>query len=83
MSSNVMRLVATIAASKAIPSNSQNGLVDGIQWLKDAERRNRDLQESFEEAKSYINLIKAASSNPYGDDDEAIAGAILDRLQKS
>lgn len=79
MSSNVVKLIIWIISQKAIPNGG--GFADGIKFWTDAEYRKRIMDESKREADAYIELVKTAPDNPYGNDDEAIASAILDQLK--
>lgn len=80
MPSNVTKLAIHIASNKAIPSGG--GFADGVKWLLDPERRKADMKEAFDTATKFIAAIKDTPDNPYGDDDESIAGAILKELEK-
>lgn len=78
--SNVTKLAIRIASNKAIPSSG--GIADGVKWLLDPERRKADMKEAFDTAAKFIAALKETPDNPYGDDDGAIAGAILEELEK-
>lgn len=81
MSTNyVTKLAIYLASRKAVPDGG--GLFDGVAWLKDKERMKADMKACFAEAQTYIDAVKAAPDNTYGDDDQAIAKAILDAIEE-
>ena len=78
--SNISKLIVTKMAHDAIPNNG--GLKDAVKFLS-----NRDIMlATAKNAKAFVQnaiaAIKAAPDNPYGNDDEAIAGAILAEIAK-
>lgn len=76
---NVKRLLAHFMAYEAIPSGG--GIGDGIDFLTNPERRHNGLEKAMSNLKAALYAVKHASDNPYGEDDEAIAAAILDRIE--
>lgn len=76
---NAKKLLAHFIAHEAIPSGG--GIGDGINFLVDPERRHSGLERATANLKAALNAVKSAPDNPYGEDDEAIAAAILDRIE--
>jgi hypothetical protein len=66
-------------AADAIPKGG--GFADGMRFLTspDLPARGRDAVEWVFAA---IDAVKSAPDNPYGDDDEAVAGEILRRIEE-
>jgi hypothetical protein len=72
-------LLAHFIALEAIPPSGN--FADGVNFLLDAERRRKGMERALSKTKAALDAIKAAPDNPYGDDDEAIAAAILEKLE--
>ena len=77
---NAKRLLAHFIAWEAVPRNG--GLADGLRFLSDPDARRRGLERAMSNTQTAIDLVKSAPDNPYGDDDEAIAAAILERVNR-
>lgn len=76
MPTNVQKLVIQKMTRDAIPDGG--GFLDGLKFLQgDLGKAAREAQAWVDEA---IAAVKAAPNNPYGDDDEAIAGEILRQI---
>ena len=77
---NVRRLITVRASYLAIPPNG--GLADSIALFTEPGR----LAEVSRQAEAWVRealaTVKAAPDNPYGADDEAIAGEILRRIEE-
>jgi hypothetical protein len=58
------------------------GIADGLKFFADADHRHKIVAEAIEWTKQAIAVMKTAPDNPYGDDDEAIAKAILDQADE-
>ena len=76
---NVRKLMFKFVAKDSIPAGG--GLLDGIQFLTSPNLRER-MKKATERTFAAIDAIKAAPDNQWGDDDEAIAGAILSEIEK-
>jgi len=76
----VKKLIVRFMSVDAVPSGG--GFSDGMRFLLDPERIMRSARESTAKAFAAIDAVKAAPDNPYGDDDEAIARAIIERLER-
>lgn len=76
---NVKRLIIHKMAMDAIPDGG--GFADGIDFLLSGK-----LGESAKSATAWVKealrVFKTAPDNPFGDDDEAIAGAILQKIEE-
>jgi len=75
---NAKKLLAHFIAIEAVPVGG--GLASGLNFLADENLRRKGISRAITNFHNAIELIKSAPDNPYGDDDEAIAGAILERL---
>ncbi len=74
-----MRLVFYKVVRDAIPPGG--GMADGLAFLADVAGMRAAYRAAFAWVDEAIAAVKAAPDNPYGDDDEAIAAAILARLE--
>ena len=79
--SNVAKLIIHKFSVDAIPSDS--GLVDGVRILSDPDAMKRGMEVARRWAIEAIDVVKTAPDNPWGDDDEAIAGEILRRIEEA
>ena len=80
MGPNAKKLLAHFIALHAVPSGS--GIDAALAFLTNEERRLGAAQAAVEHTQAAIDVVKTAPDNPYGDDDEAIAGAILKRIDE-
>lgn len=76
---NAKKLLSRFIAREAIPPGG--GMQSGLRFFTDTEHRHRVLDVAMENLDASIALIQQAPDNPYGDDEEAIAAAILERLE--
>ena len=76
---NIKKLLIRFIAIEAIPSGG--GLADGLLFLTDAKHRKEGIERAMNALETALAIVKTSPDNPYGDDDEAIAAAILDRLE--
>lgn len=76
---NTRRLLAHFIAREAVPSGG--GLADGLNFLADPERRRSGIGKAISDMEAALAVVKTAPDNPYGDDDEAIAAAILAKIE--
>ena len=77
---NVKKLIVLFISRGAIPAGG--GLADGIEFFRNPERRKDILAQAEANAIQAIQVIKSAPDNPYGEDDEAIAGDLLKRIEE-
>jgi hypothetical protein len=77
---NVRKLLAEFIAREAIPPGG--GFYSGITFFTDEKRRQKVLEDAEFKMNGAIKAVKAAFDNPYGNDDEAIAEAILKQIQE-
>lgn len=77
---NVRKLLALFISVEAIPAGG--GFADAVEFFKNAEKRKEILEKAESKTKEAIQLIKSAPDNPYGDDEEVIAGAILKKVEE-
>lgn len=76
---NARKLLAHFIALEAVPRGG--GLADGLNFLIDPDRRRQGLEKAMSNTQVAIDLVKSAPDNPYGDDDDVIAGVILERVK--
>lgn len=75
---NVRRLIAIKMAKDAITSGG--GFADGMKYLTSPGLGQR-AQEAAKWVEEAIRTVKSAPDNPWGDDDEAIAGELVKRIE--
>lgn len=76
---NMKRLLAFCLAKEAIPAGG--GIGNVLEFFADAEHRRAVIKKSMQTCDACINAVKQTHDNPYGDDEESIAAAILERLE--
>ncbi len=76
---NMRELLARFIAIEAVPIGGS--LADGLHFLTAADRRQQGISRAISNTKMAIEVVKSAPDNPFGDDDEAIAAAILERIK--
>jgi hypothetical protein len=81
---NVKKLISQRMATIIIPPGTPNGqgLPLGVQALTNQNRLVEVARQATADIEQSIAAIKAAPDNPWGDDDEAIAGEILRQLEE-
>lgn len=79
MGPNVRKLVATRTAQLMVPSGGNIG--DALNAIISGKTVGL-AKEATVWVQAAIAAVKQASDNPYGDDDEAIAGEILRKIEK-
>ncbi len=78
---NVKRLAIEFASYVIIPPGSgSNPMELALSALTDGAQLSAAMQAGLARVDQAVALVKAAPDNPYGDDEEAIAGEILRRL---
>ena len=80
MTRSVQRLVIRKMSHDAIPDGG--GLQDGIAFLLNQDAMNEGYRRASKWVQEAIDAVKSAPDNPYGDNDEAIAEAILAKLDE-
>ena len=75
---NVKKLIIHKMSVDAVPLGG--GLQDAIEYL--ASNLADSGRQAAELVKRAIAVVKTAPDNPYGDDDEAIAGELLRRIEE-
>jgi hypothetical protein len=78
---NVKKLIVRKMALLIVPRGSNTGLGDVVDVLKGG-RLGDVAREATDWVEAALRAVKSASGNPYGDDDEAIAGEILRGIDK-
>lgn len=86
MGPNVRRLLFTFIARYAVPPESSNGLASAVNFFKGAATRSPAYVEVMRKARAgcemALEAVKRAKGNPHGNDEEAIAGAILKAVEE-
>lgn len=80
MGPNVKKLICRKLSLIAIPPGG--GLANGIQFLMSKDNILAGAKEATQWVEQAIAVVKMTPDNPYGNDDEAIAGAILNGIEK-
>ena len=78
---NFMELVFRLMAGPDGPVQVAFGSA-GIAFLMDKEKQIKIMEKAFEQAEAIIQVIREAPDNTYGDDEEVIAKAILDKIKE-
>jgi hypothetical protein len=77
---NVTKLIVKFIAREAIPPGG--GVADGIEFIRNSERREQVLKIAEFKAIQSLQLIKKSPDNPFGNDDEQIAGELLKMIEE-
>ena len=75
---NITKLITKFIAREAVPSGG--GISSVLEFFQNPERRKQVLEAAETKAIQAIALIKTAPDNPYGNDDELIAGELLKKI---
>jgi hypothetical protein len=80
---NVRRLIVRKMALLAIPVGSgKESFSLGLDVITNREKFSSIAAQASDWVRRAIKTMKTAPDNPYGDDDEAIAGAILEGIEQ-
>lgn len=77
---NMRKLIAQCMALLAIPPGG--GFAAGIAAITVPGRHAELLKQAMAQAFAYVDTVKAASDNPYGNDDETIADVLVKMVKK-
>ena len=77
---NVTQLIVRFIAREAVPPGG--GLNNVVVFFKNAEHRKQIIESAETKAMAAIQLTKNAPDNPYGDDEEVIAGVLLEKIRE-
>jgi len=77
---NMKKLIIRFLSLEAVPQGGN--FADGMNFLSNPAGVRQAWNRSVEKAKLAVDAIRAAPDNPYGDDEEVIAGVILDRVSE-
>ena len=80
MGPNIKNLFIRFVSREAIPDGG--GIGDGIKMFTDVDHRHKVMDRALENMNVAIEAVRLAPDNPYGDDQEVIAGVILEELVK-
>lgn len=73
---NVTKLIIRFAANETIPPGS-DPFAGVVEFFHDPEKRRAIMAKAEGKAMTAIALVMSARDNPYGDDFEAVAAALL------
>lgn len=79
---NVRRLMIEFASTLAIRSGNGTPMENALSVLIKPGGLVDNMREALRQTELALDAMKSAPDNPYGDDDEVIAGAILEELAK-
>lgn len=74
-------MISKFIAREAIPPGA-DGMASALEFFRNSERRKKILDAAETKAIQLIGAIKTAPDNPFGDDDELIAGELLKALNQ-
>lgn len=77
---NFTKLMLRFVARLAIPKGG--GIANGLEFFQNKELRQQILKQAEIDTEKAIQLVKSAPDNSYGQDDEAIAGALLEKIKE-
>ena len=77
---NVKKLIIRRMSMLMVPAGGS--FADGVNVLSASNGISTFAREATEWVNAAIDEVKAASDNPYGNDDETIAGEILRQIEK-
>lgn len=78
---NVTKLITKFIAREAIPVGG-DGVSYALEFFRNEEYRKKVLNAAEEKAIQAIEIIKTAPDNPFGNDDELIAGELLKKIEE-
>lgn len=76
---NAKNLLAHLIALEAVPPGG--GIQNGLDFLTNPELRKQVAEKAIQKLKEIAKVVKSAPDNPYGDDDEAIFAAVLQKIE--
>jgi hypothetical protein len=79
MGPNVKKLLIEMIAVEAVPAG--RGFGGALEYFLQPEQMNDVNRRAMQKVEDALDAIKAAPDNPYGTDDEVIAGAILSQIE--
>lgn len=79
---NVRRLMIEFSSTLAVRSGSGTPMQNALNILAKPGGIAGNMREALRQTELALEAMKAAPDNPYGNDDEAIAGEILEELAK-
>ena len=79
---NVRKLVCHWYSVLAIPPGTERPFEAALDSFKSKERMIQLAREAQANVEAAIGMVKRARDNPWGNDDEAIAGEILRRIEE-
>jgi hypothetical protein len=77
---NVTKLILRFSAREAVPKGG--GMANVLEFFTNQSLRKEIMDKAEVKAMEVIRAVKAAPDNPYGIDDEIIAGVLLEKISE-
>ena len=77
---NKTKLLNHFLSMHAVPPGG--GIADGLRFFADETYRKEVIKKAMVDLELAITAVKSAPDNPYGDDDNVIAGEILVQIER-
>lgn len=77
---NANKLLIRFMSREAIPDGGD--IMDGVKFFLDESHRHKVMDKALANMDLAIKAVRSAPDNPYGDDEEIIAGVILEKIQE-
>jgi hypothetical protein len=77
---NFTKLIKKFIVRGAVPPGA--GIATALEFFTDPDKRKMVLDQAEMKAIEAVQLIHSAPDNPYGDDIEAIAGALVEKIEE-
>ena len=77
---NKTKLLKYFLSIHAVPLGG--GINDGLRFFTDETYRKEAINKAFADLELAILAVKSAPDNPYGDDENVIAGEILEQIER-
>lgn len=77
---NAKKLLIRFMSREAIPAGGD--FVDGVKFFLDDTHRRQVMDRALANMDLAITAVRSAPDNPHGDDEEIIAGAILEQVEQ-
>ncbi len=79
---NVKKLMIHKMSLDAVPPGCGDGFASAIDYLLSPEKHRASARAALEWVRLALVAVKSAPDNPYGEDDEVIAGELLKQIEE-
>ena len=79
---NIKKLIGHKVALQMIPPGTANPIIAGFKAIMTPGLLSKHIEEAITWIQATFEVIKTAPDNPYGDDDEAIAGKLVHDIEE-